>query len=697
MKKKFKKIMSLFLCTVLLSPTSTSVVFADESEIDTVYVNVTYGQTEARSMLDMVNEFRTGDEAWAWNEDNSEKVYYTDLDELVYDYDLEQIAMQRAAEIALSYSHTRPNGESCFSLYTFYNSAGENIAAGYTTASEVFEAWQETNDDYNGQGHRRNMLYSSFTTIGIGHAYFNGTHYWVQEFRNPASDADFTTAVDTETTVPVDILLSDAEVSVTSNPDSIKIPVNETVDLPLLDTTIQMSNAWPSRTSTVSTDYVWSVEDEQYAEISGNTVKGITQGTTTLTTTTLGKTISIPLTITCNHTYDEGTITQNPTCTTDGVKTYTCSLCGSSYTEDIPAVGHSYGEPEFVWADDYSCTAIFTCLEGDDEQHINCTVTSETTPATAVADGKTVYTAAVSFNDNEYTDSKTVIIPATALDTPVISSVYSTVQTSVKVTWSKIEEADGYELWRSTTPDDPFVLTKTITDPDKVSYTNQGLTIGQTYYYKVRAYVLDGNDNKIYSDYSEVRYMPSTVTYENVYSNSTSRIRFLWNAVDGAEGYQLWRSDSENGTYKIVKTINSGSVTAYSNTGLTSGNTYYYKMRAYTKVNDQMVFGTFSDIIQVAVMPEPPVFSAENTAPGKVNLSWEPVNGASGYQIWRSDTQDGTYKIIKSISDGSTISYTNSQLTAGETYYYKMRSYTELDGKKTFSPYSEIQTVEIIK
>ena len=84
MKKKFKKIMSLFLCTVLLSPTSTSVVFADESEIDTVYVNVTYGQTEARSMLDMVNEFRTGDEAWAWNEDNSEKVYYTDLDELGY-------------------------------------------------------------------------------------------------------------------------------------------------------------------------------------------------------------------------------------------------------------------------------------------------------------------------------------------------------------------------------------------------------------------------------------------------------------------------------------------------------------------------------------------------------------------------------------------------------------------------------------
>lgn len=584
MKKTLKKISSSFLCILLLFSLSILTASAEDSDLESIHLTVTYGQSEARTMLDMVNEFRLGNEAWAWNEDNSQKVYYTDLDELVYDYELEQIAMQRAAEIALSFSHTRPNGKSCFSLYNSYYNAGENIAAGYATASDVFEGWKETDDDYSGQGHRRNMLNSSFKAIGIGHAYVNGTHYWVQEFRNPASSLEEVPANDSKTDVSVDILLSDTEVSVTSDVDKMDITVGQTADLPVLNTTIRMSNAWPARDTTVTTDYVWSVADTQYASVSGNTITGMAPGTTTLTTTTLGKTISIPLTI------------------------------------------------------------------------------SEV-----------------------------------SIKAPVISSVYSTVQTAVKVTWSKVDEADGYELWRSTAPEGDFTLTKTIKDRDAVKYTNQGLEIGQTYYYKVRSYLIDGNGNTVYSDFSDVRHMPAAVTFDNVYSNSTSRIRLLWNAVDGADGYQIWRADSSNGTYTIVKTISSGSTTAYSNTGLTSGNTYYYKVRAFTKENDQMIFGVFSDISETTVMPESPVFTVTSSDSGKVSLNWKQVNGARGYQIWRCNTEDGTYQIIKSITDGSTISYTNSGLIAGETYYYKMRSYTEINGKKTFSPYSEIKSVEVKK
>ena len=66
----------------------------------------------------MINDMRTSStDAWYWNEDDTAKVVCSDLQELAYDYDLEKIAMKRAAEIALSYSHTRPNGESCFRIY----------------------------------------------------------------------------------------------------------------------------------------------------------------------------------------------------------------------------------------------------------------------------------------------------------------------------------------------------------------------------------------------------------------------------------------------------------------------------------------------------------------------------------------------------------------------------------------------------
>ena len=181
--KKFLHITSIFLCTFFLcfcvSPQSAKAT-------TTIGIDLQYGQSEARDMLQMVNSFRTNpSEAWAWNQSNSERDNYSNLSYLQYDYELERIAMLRAAEIAISFSHTRPNGTDCFTAYgssNTYSYKGENIASGYPTASAAFEGWKETNEQYSGQGHRRNMLGESFNAIGIGHVSYNGRHYWVQEF-----------------------------------------------------------------------------------------------------------------------------------------------------------------------------------------------------------------------------------------------------------------------------------------------------------------------------------------------------------------------------------------------------------------------------------------------------------------------------------------------------------------------------------
>lgn len=138
-----------------------SVMAADADETVAVQIRLSYGQTEARGMLEAVNAFRQGNESWAWNENDTEKITYSNLGALSIDPVLEQIAMLRAAEIALSYSHTRPNGQKCFTAYSGDMEGGyraENIAAGYSSAEAVFEGWQETEKSYSGQGHRRNML-----------------------------------------------------------------------------------------------------------------------------------------------------------------------------------------------------------------------------------------------------------------------------------------------------------------------------------------------------------------------------------------------------------------------------------------------------------------------------------------------------------------------------------------------------------
>lgn len=287
---------------------------------------------------------------------------------------------------------------------------------------------------------------------------------------------------------------------------------------------------------------------------------------------------------------------------------------------------------------------------------------------------------------------------------PKILSVYSRVQTAAKVTWTEAAGAEGYELYRADSydaPEESWVLTKTIQDAHVTQYTNQGLEIGKTYYYKVRAYVYDADGNKLYSGFSNISYMPATTVFNNIYSNADNRIRLLWNEVRGAHGYQIWRKN-EDGSYNIVKTIgdrgndlteNMGNVTAYSNTGLNAGQNYTYKIRAFAILDGNKVFGVYSDEYTVPVMPLVPNLSVKSLTSGRISLTWNSVNGAAGYQIWRADSEFGTYSIVKSITDKSILSYIN-KVSEGQVYYYKIRAYAEYDGKKTFGSFSPVIRVQ---
>ena len=114
-------------------------------------------------------------------------------------------------------------------------------------------------------------------------------------------------------------------------------------------------------------------------------------------------------------------VTTPAACETTGVRTYTAKVTfgGKEYTdtktEVIPATGHAYGEPVWKWNDDFTASATFTC--GNDTSHVetvNATVTNEvTTEATCKADGVRTYTAKVTFEGKEYTDTKTETIAAT--------------------------------------------------------------------------------------------------------------------------------------------------------------------------------------------------------------------------------------------------------------------------------------------
>ncbi len=115
------------------------------------------------------------------------------------------------------------------------------------------------------------------------------------------------------------------------------------------------------------------------------------------------------------HTWNDGQITTAATCTENGVMTYTCTMCSDTKTEVIPATGHAYGEPVWKWTDDFKATATFTCAnDATHVENVTAEVTSAvTTPAACETTGVRTYTAKVTFEDKEYTDTKTEAIPAT--------------------------------------------------------------------------------------------------------------------------------------------------------------------------------------------------------------------------------------------------------------------------------------------
>lgn len=102
------------------------------------------------------------------------------LNELTVDSKISAAALVRSKEQVQSFSHTRPDGTSCFTALkeqgVTYRGAGENIAMGQRTPAEVMEGWM------NSPGHKANILNANFTKIGVGYFKTNGRAYWTQMF-----------------------------------------------------------------------------------------------------------------------------------------------------------------------------------------------------------------------------------------------------------------------------------------------------------------------------------------------------------------------------------------------------------------------------------------------------------------------------------------------------------------------------------
>ena len=164
-------------------------------------------------------------------------------------------------------------------------------------------------------------------------------------------------------------------------------------------------------------------------------------------------------------------------------------------------------------------------------------------------------------------------------------------------------------------------------------------------------------------------------------------IKLSWDKLNNATGYKIYRAEKKDGSYKCIKTISDKDTTTYTDKKLTCGKKYYYKVAPYKSSTVGKKSGAVSAKPSLA---KPKSVAATTKGSKTINVSWKNVSGASGYEVYRSDSKKGTYKKVTTIKKGSTVSYKNKKLKKGATYYYKVRAYRTVGKKKVYSSYSSV-------
>ena len=464
---------------------------------------------------------------------------------LKMDKSMMESAMQRAAECAVNYSHTRPSGEAWSTVLLNHRGAGENIAAGYTSAADAMEGWMGS------PGHKANILDEmnyDFKSIGIGVFQVDGIYYWCQLFNGREKQADPTQKKPVTKTMTVEARLGLTSLAI--NHRSLNLKDGKTATLQVTNSNLGFAEfvhqVDPSGlTFTASKAGIVTVSKS-------GVVKPIGNGSTTITVKSKNGVKLFTVSVTAQvenphtkHSYTTATCTAPKTCkecgATSGKKlghTYsndcdkTCNRCKASRT----VAGHTYkkvvtkatlaknGSVKNVCSSCGYTASKTTTLYKASKISLSKTVYTydgkAQKPAVVVKDsqGKPIasgnYTVTyASGRKNVGTYKVTVKMKGNYSGTKTLTFKINPAKTTIKATAAKkslkltigkkTTQVTGYEVQYATSKSFKSYKSKLLSGYSKTSLTLSGLKAKTTYYVRVRTYKTV-NGVKYYSGWSTV-------------------------------------------------------------------------------------------------------------------------------------------------------------------------------------------------
>ena len=232
--------------------------------------------------------------------------------------------------------------------------------------------------------------------------------------------------------------------------------------------------------------------------------------------------------------------------------------------------------------------------------------------------------------------------------------------------WTAVDGANRYYVYRSTTKDGTYSF---LGSTANLNYTDSAANAGTTYYYKIKAGIVNGAKSAS-SAAVAVTCRCARPVVKPSYVGTSGKPYIYWSAVDGAGKYYVYRSTSKNGTYEYIGYT---AKTNYTDSKAVAGTTYYYKVKAISKVRSTANSSLSAAVAVTCRCARPSV--KITTSNGSPRLTWNAVAGASQYEVYRATSKNGSYTKMFTTSN---LSYTNTSAKAGTTYYYKVKAISKV-------------------
>jgi len=323
-----------------------------------------------------------------------------------------------------------------------------------------------------------------------------------------------------------------------------------------------------------------------------------------------------------------------------------------------------YGQPSFHWqliegAVEYQVYRStksnkgFTLLDTVTDGNAYC-------DKTAVA-GTTYYYKVVALGQVSKSEESAAVKLTATCAIPELTSETDAATGKPALSWSKIDGAKkGYEIYRSVNGG-KFKKLKTV---KTTTYVDTSAPVGSTCTYQVRALASKSAGNSDWSETTTRFVICSAVTVKISVDTVTGKPSLSWKKTTGAAGYRIYRQLPGEETFTVVGEV---TATSFKDTTAPVDTECLYKVVTLGKTEE--LNSEFSKEVSATSGISRPAFKGSiDAATGQFCLTWDAVDGAVAYEIYRSTSSKKGFTLMDTVE---TLSYTEAS-APGKTYYYKV-------------------------